>query len=227
MSYTSTSKLDDPIHKQERNMLLAGFSYAEIADALGSRHKSISERNRLVYRVDIQSAFAKRIERDGIPCRLAVAESFGSWFSGFFDGEGHIGIYSRVRANGYAERRLSIQIMVRDDDADTLTFIKDNLGVGIFYNSKGHGDTNPTACFRVEQIKDLAEVIVPLFDRYPLHTKKAREFAIWRTAVRTQYILTLGGYSQRVSATDEQSAVFDKALQDISKVRRYAGHVVE
>ena len=72
MSYTSDSKLDKPIHQKERELLLAGFSYAEVADALNVRHKSVSERNRLVYGINIQDAFRRRIDRNGIPNRYSI-----------------------------------------------------------------------------------------------------------------------------------------------------------
>ncbi|MBW2084468.1 MAG: hypothetical protein JRI54_00335 [Deltaproteobacteria bacterium] len=222
MSYTSKSNLNSPLHQREREMLLAGFSYAEIAQALGVRQKSVSERNRLVYRINLQDAFARRIERDGIPNRLNVSDSFGYWFSGFVDGEGNFEIFSRRRRTGkYVERRAWLQIIIRDDDTDTIQFIYDNLKCGIIYHNKGHGRTNPNVTFRVEKIKGLAEIIVPLFEKYPLHTKKASEFIIWRNVVKTQYILTLGGYSQRVAATDEQNAAFNQALQAITKIRHY------
>ena len=221
MGYTAESDLDSPIRSKEREMLVAGFSYAEVAYALGVRHKSVSERNRLVYRVDLRAAFAARVERGGTPCRLAVSDAFGYWFSGFFDGEGCLTIFSRARKDRYFERRVGIQIMLRDDDADVIRRIKDNLGVGLVYASDGNGSTNPKATYRCEQVKDLTEVIVPLFEKYPLHSKKAREFAIWKQAVRSQYIVTLGGYSQRASCTDKENAAFDEARKAIRNIRTY------
>lgn len=208
-------------------MLLAGLSYAEIAQALGVRHRSVSERNRLVYRVDLQAAFAARLERDGIPCRLQVSDAFGYWFSGFFDGEGCLTVFSRPRKDRYVERRVGIQVMLRDDDAEVIRLIKNNLGVGLTYAGKGNGNTNPKATFRCEQIQDLAEVIVPLFEKYPLHSKKGREFAVWKGLVRSQYLLTLGGYSQRASSTAAQNAAFDAGREAIRQIRTYAKTVSE
>lgn len=222
MSYTSKSKVDPAIAAREIEMLKAGRSYAEISQDVGSRHKSISERNRLVYRIDIQAAFAARVEREGVPNRLSVSDAFGYWFSGFFDGEGCFSVFSRMRPGRYAERRVGIQIMLRDDDVGVILSIKQNLNAGLTYaTSKPNGRTNPKATFRVEQINDLAEVIVPLFEKYPLRSKKGREFPIWRSLVRSQYVLTMGGYSQRASCTAEQNAAFDAGREAIRQIRTY------
>ena len=220
MSYTSKSNLDKPIHQREREMLQAGFSYAEVAQSLGSRHKSISERNRLVYKINLRDAFTRRINRDGIPCRLNVSDAFGHWFTGFFDGEGCLTVFSRARRDRYFERRVGIQIILRDDDADVIARIKDNLGVGLISRGNYTG-RNPTICYRCEPIKDLAEVIVPLLDKYPLYTKKAREYVIWRQLVIFQYTVTLGGYSQRASGTVEDNTFFDACRQKIVDIRTY------
>lgn len=225
MSYTSNSNLASPIHQRERELLLAGRSYAEVAAALGVKHGSVAERNRLVYGVNLRNAFAERIEREGIPVRLSVSDEFGYWFSGFFDGEGCLSVFSRPRTDRYFERRLGVQIMLRDDDGHVVDYIKDKIGIGLAYRSPGRFTTNPKATYRCEAIKDLAEVFIPLFDKYPLHTKKGREYAIWRKLVIFQYTVTLGGYSQRAACTEEDNAFFDSLLQQIRDIRTYPGSV--
>lgn len=220
MSYTANSQINPAVAEREIEMLRAGRSYADVAATLGTRLRSVSERNRLVYRIDIKAAFAARIEREGIPVRLAVSDAFGYWFSGFFDGEGCLTVFSRPKAGTpYVDRRLDIQVMLRDDEADVIRHIKDNLGAGLTYFGKGNRPTNPKATFRVEKIDDLAEIVVPLFERYPLHSKKGREFAIWKGLVRTQYLVTLGGYSQRAAATEAQKAAFDAGREAIRQIR--------
>jgi len=222
MSYTKDSKIDSLTHAREREMLLAGRSYAEVAEATGARHRSISERNRLVYGINLRDAFESRVEREGLPNRLNTSDSFGYWFSGFFDGEGHLGVSTRRRDNGCTERRLLVQIMLRDDDMSVLHYIEENLGVGFIYATKGHGATNPKGTFRVERVKDLAEVMVPLFEKYPLHSKKSREFVIWKELVRTSYTSTLGGYSQRANTPQAHSDAFSEGLIAIRQIRTYA-----
>jgi hypothetical protein len=204
-------------------MLLAGLSYTEIANLTGARVKTISERNRLIYKVDIWEAFKRRIERDGIPERLTVSDAFGFWFSGFFDGEGSITAFTRpsTARPQYSEYRLHVRIMIRDDDADAITRIQDNLKVGIVTRRKRHGSINPTIAWHCERIQDLAEVIVPLLDRYPLYTKKAKEFAVWKPIVMQRYITTLGGYSNRSGIPDDERRAFHNAIDAIAKIRTY------
>jgi hypothetical protein len=70
-------------------------------------------------------------------------------------------------------------------------------------------------------VQDLAEVIIPLFERYPLYTKKSKEFAIWKPIVLQRYITTLGGYSNRSGIPDEERAAFNQALERIKQIRTY------
>lgn len=223
MSYQSGSNLNPAIAERERDLLMAGMSYAEIAAITGHRVKTISERNRLIHKVDIWEAFERRIERDGIPNRLAVSDEFGYWFSGFFDGEGSIIVFTRPSTHDprYAEYRLGIRVMIRDDDAEVIRMIHDNLKVGRVHTREAHGRSNPAVAWAVERVQDLAEVIVPLFDRYPLHTKKAKEYALWKPLVMQRYVTTLGGYSNRRGIPEDQRATFHRALQAISDLRRY------
>jgi|SRR5579864_8644141 len=224
MSYQSGTNINPATFKAETELLRAGRSYTEVAAITGGRVKSISERNRLVYKIDIWEAFKRRIERDGIPNRLDVSDAFGYWFMGFFDGEGTITLFTRpCTANPrYSEYRMSVKIMVRDDDANTIYHIKNNLKVGcVHHTTRKQGTINPTIAFIVEDIKDLTEVVIPLFDRYPLYTKKAKEYTIWKSIVIARYLTTLGGYSNRHSIPENERLAFHEALEAIKKIRTY------
>lgn len=222
MGYIDGSNINSAIASRERELLSSGFSYAEVAEITGGRIKSISERNRLVYKINIWEAFENRIRLNGAPNRLSVSDDFGYWFSGFFDGEGCIFAFTRqVRGTKYSEFRLSVNISIRDDDAGAITRIQNNLKVGVISRGRNHGNTNPTIAWRCERVKDLAEVIVPLFDHYPLYTKKAKEFAIWKPIVLQRYINTLGGYSNRRGIPEDQRIAFREAIDAIKKIRTY------
>lgn len=218
MGYKADSQFNFATKERERELLLAGMNYMEIAQITGVKHKTIAERNRIIHRVNIQAAFAQRIERDGIPNRLSVNDAFGYWFSGFFDGEGCFHVFSRIRRD-YPERRLAAIVTIRNDDADVIHIIHDNLKVGHINYGKARGATHENITIRIEKIQDLAEVIIPFFETYPLKTKKAREFLIWKTLVRARYIATLGGYSQRTAASDEENAIFNNGVQAIRNIR--------
>lgn len=222
MGYINGSQIDSSIASRERELLLSGFSYTEVANVTGGRVKSISERNRLVYKINIWEAFKNRIERDGIPNRFTAGDEFGYWFSGFFDGEGCIVAFTRqCTRSKYSEFRLSVRIMVRDDDFNVIKRIQDNLQVGHISRGKSHGATNPTVAWTCERVQDLAEVIIPLFDNYPLYTKKAKEYAIWKPVVIQRYIATLGGYSNRRGIPEDQRIAFYQAIEAISLIRTY------
>lgn len=224
MSYTSGTNINPATLKIETDLLRTGMSYTEIAAITGGRVKSISERNRLVYKIDIWEAFKGRIERDNIPNRLNVSDAFGHWFMGFFDGEGTITLFTRPCTGNptYSEYRMNIRIQVRDDDAEAIHRIKNNLNIGrVSHYIRDHGATNPAIAWVVEDIKDLAEVVIPLFDRYPLYTKKAKEYTIWKPIVIQRYLTTLGGYSNRRSIPEEERLAFYHALEAIKKIRTY------
>ncbi|SRR5258708_35077614 len=230
MPYSLTSKLDPILEERERELLLAGFNYEEVAKAIGmSQAAVVKNRNRLVYRINIYEAFARRIEREGIPNRLHASDTFCAWFSGFADGEGHFGchraLYSKSRS-GVSSRHIFLQISVRDDDIEVINYIKDTLNAGFVTRSPQRKHTNPAAHYRIGTVADLAEVIVPLFEKYPLHTKKSREFAIWKTLVKQSYIFTLGGHLRRVSVTDEQDLFFDEGVSAIRKNRIYVARII-
>lgn len=228
MSYGVKSDRDSAVMVAERELLIAGFNYAEVAAKTGGRVKSISERNRLVHKVDIWEAFKRRIERDGITNRLTAPKEFCSWFTGFFDGEGCIVAFTRPHSRNpdYSEFRLQLRIMIRDDDLDTIRHIQNNLKVGISYRRKGNGNANPAVAWVCERLQDLAEVMIPLLDNHPLHTKKAKEYAIWRPLVIRRYLATLGGYSNRRGVTGDELAAFHDAIHAIGKVRTYTSLAV-
>ncbi len=117
-----------------------------------------------------------------------LPEGFGYWFSGLVDGEGFFLIYANERERGkYFTREADVRfgINLRDDDAHVLQYVQQVLHCGTL----SYEDTacNPRLSFGITRAKDLLFVIVPLFRRFPLHTKKAREFELWAEAVQIRY----------------------------------------
>ena len=74
-----------------------------------------------------------------------------------------------------------------------------------------------------EKIQDLMEVIVPIFDAYPLRTKKGKEFAMFRPLVVQRYIDTLGGYSNRNGVKEEYVRSFNKVIESFKESRHPVG----
>lgn len=218
MAYKGNLLLLTDLAQRERSLLQEGLSYAAVAHLTSEKIGTIKERNRLVYRVDIYDAFRKRIEREGLPQNLRVRDDFGYYFTGLFDGEGCFDIYHRTRDIGSSivpEFRLGIQIQLRDDDAEVLRYVHQNLG-GTFRLAK-----RSVAHWRLESVKELAEVVVPLFAKYPLKSKKRSEYQIWSRLVIARYVATLGGETMRGGGTFDADT-FIAGMNAIRRARRYA-----
>lgn len=224
MSYNGNSLIDTQMASREIELLKSGISYHAIAKMTNTRVGSLKERNRLVYKIDIYEAFRQRIKREGVPNRLSITDDFGYYFTGFFDGEGCIVVYHRrrKRPKSYPEFRLGIQITIRDDDKQVLKYITDNIGGKLFHQRLQRGSTNPSIKWSIENIKDLVEIVLPLFDKYPLHSKKSREYQIWRPLVIQRYIATLGGETQRGGPVGAKFEIdFIAAIAAIKNIRKY------
>lgn len=146
---------------------------------------------------------------------LKFSDAFGSWFSGFVDGEDHFAI----KNTGIKGRWIncSFTIGLRDDDVQTLIKIKKQLGFGnINYFSKVFDKRierlqNPQAQFSCHSKKECL-LLVQLFNKYPLRSKKANDFIIWKQAVLLMNKKQYGGYD-----VDH----LRRLAIDIKKIRKY------
>ena len=102
------------------------------------------------------------------------------WIVGFVDGEGcfHIGI------SKHADLRFGFQILPEltvvqhQRDLDLLYELRSTMNCGVV--RRNHGDR---FCWRVRSLKNLLEVIIPFFDKYPLKSKKSLDFLKFRKVV--------------------------------------------
>ncbi len=201
---------------EECRLLELGLTIKDVAALVGAKPRRLEERNRLLYRIDLRAAFQRRIERDGVPIRLAVDGAFGYWFAGLFDGEGHFVIDLRPPRNRPARGlRLGLNVYLRDDDAGVLRHVHSALGGRFRPTSKDN-----VAHWELRGIATLAEIAVPLFERYPLHSKKASEFELFRSLVLQRYIATLGG--KRRGTRLENVEEIASAIVGLRAKRRYA-----
>lgn len=106
---------------------------------------------------------------------------FGHWFAGLVDGEGcfMVGRVPISRTNGVPSFTLRIvfTIVLRLDDADVLEYIRDSLGIGNLYPVKfpvKKGRSKPILRFWVQSVKDHYSVLIPVFDRFPLHSSPGK-----------------------------------------------------
>lgn len=201
---------------EERRLLGLGLTVKDVAATVGTDARRLDERNRLIYRIDLRAAFQSRIEREGIPTRLSIDSSFGHWFAGLFDGEGHFVIdLRRPRPRGNRELVLGLNVYLRDDDASVLEHIQSRLGGHFRINAKSN-----VAYWGLRGLRDLAEIAVPMFERHPLRSKKADEFELFRHLVLQRYAATLGGRRKRVPLQDIEEIA--SAIWDVRVRRHYA-----
>lgn len=227
MSYTTETRVPPELAASEQALLSNGHTYGEIAAALGVRKLSVAVRNQIIYKIDVFEAFRARLAREGMDrfSRLSISDGFGNWFAGFFAGEGCFAIHARRQADGRLDRQMAIKVSLRDDDLSILQEIQRELGVGRIHrrvrSEREAKNGNPIATLTVQRIADLAEVIAPLFDRYPLRAKKAREYPVWRAALMDQYARTMGGVSRRRPGGSEYDERFMAAVAEVRRIRSY------
>lgn len=109
----------------------------------------------------------------------AMTADLAHWLAGFADGEGCF--TTRRNGHGYA---CEFVIHVRADDAAIIREIAAATGVGVVRGPQDRGDgSSPMVKWVVSRQNDCAK-LVQLFEAFPLRAKKARDFAIWASAVR-------------------------------------------
>ena len=127
-----------------------------------------------------------RIRR--ISTRIRVSPEFGYWFSGIFDGEGTLVCTIQLAEDGtWRKYRLGLELGLRADDLSVIQYIHTNLG-GKYGLCKKNG-RDRYAQWGLFGLTALRNVAVPLFTQYPLRSKKAKEFEIWRSLVEDRYAI--------------------------------------
>lgn len=155
----------------------------------------------------------------------------GHWLAGFTAGEGMFEFLIRKTGRGRYKFRPRFAISLRNDDAPILFEIAETLGCGHVYTEQDKGGKsapkrNPMASYLCDDIMSLHNIIVPIFERYPLRAKKAREFTIWKEAIalmfritRRRKINTRWGWFSRY--TKEEKAQLRHYAQLLKDVRAY------
>ena len=136
-------------------------------------------------------------------------DALGHWISGFVDGEGCFSYQKR----GYANPSFSLSM--RDDDEDVVMEIVEALGnIGSVHHRPNDGNTSNPAIFWLVSGKSDCQKLIDHFDKYPLRSKKARDYEIWKELVR-EYAKPSAVRSR------EKMIVLCDALSDVKKYRSY------
>lgn len=99
-----------------------------------------------------------------------------NWFVGWVDGEGCFNAYIDKRNMGITPM---LQVKVRYDDVQLVNMARDTLRCGNISIRRSIGK-NDQIQWRCEDFVSCRHIIVPLFDQYPLRSKKNRDYQIWR-----------------------------------------------
>jgi hypothetical protein len=120
-------------------------------------------------------------------------QHFGSWISGFVDGEGTF----VLALNHSGSRPVPVcrfQIKLRADDTPVLERIRSFLGCGLMVpdlkTSPKHPGDKPQMAFVVVKGEDLFRIVIPHFKDYPLQAKKRFDFPIWERGVNLVHELS-------------------------------------
>jgi len=111
-----------------------------------------------------------------------IPPDLGYYLAGLADGEGCF-VIAPTRT-GYT---CAFVVHMRGDDRPLLERLQRETGLGGLYRgrTRKQPDGHPSARWAIQTTSDCA-TLVRIFDQYPLRSKKARDFAIWREAVRAQ-----------------------------------------
>ena len=135
------------------------------------------------------------------------------WFiTGFTDGEGCFALYVRkdtqkrkTTTSTYYRWQVDFAITLRGDDIKTLEEIRDYFGCGVVsqsIKSDSIGKHKFGQCgYHVVVPNDLANKVIPHFEKFPLQSKKKVDFEYWKKAVQIIKI-----------AKERKKSLFDKVL---------------
>jgi len=101
---------------------------------------------------------------------------------GLVDGEGCFSVtFNKHKSNRLLEIRLLFEIELREDDREILDRIKEALDCGNIYylNYEKYKKWRPHYKYKVSNIKDISQKIIPFFKKYPLQAKKKHSFELF------------------------------------------------
>jgi len=150
-----------------------------------------------------------------------IPDDFGHWFAGFVDGEGcfYAGSHEQKHKKYhkyYKSMTMLFVLQQRADDLPLLERIRDTLKCGGINSGRGRtGNQMPTYRYTVGKQSDLRKIIIPLFDKFPLRSKKDRDYKCWAHIVRA-----FDKQRGRV-ITPQEWARYQRATEALKAVRAY------
>ena len=119
------------------------------------------------------------------------------WIAGFVDGEGCFSIGFIKQADRKEKQRLrrgyktgyqvthEFVVTQGEKSKQSLEGLKEHFGVGnIFINKRYDNHKEHLYRYAVRNRKDLLEVIIPFFEKYPLQTSKKEDFKLFKNCLK-------------------------------------------
>lgn len=101
---------------------------------------------------------------------------FISWFVGYTDGDGCLNIYINKQNKKII---LTYKLSQKSNNAQVLYYIKSQLGIGQILHEKTGMST-----YIIRKEKNLSDILIPLFNSYPLKTSKLIDFYKFQQALQ-------------------------------------------
>ena len=124
------------------------------------------------------------------------------YLAGLVDGEGCFSVsFNNHKNNRLVEVRLLFEIELREDDKEILERVKEALQCGNIYHLtyERYRKWRPHYKYKVSNIKDISEKIIPFFRKYPLQAKKKYSFELFSKVaelINKKHHLTAEGVGQ-------------------------------
>ncbi len=101
---------------------------------------------------------------------------------GLVDGEGCFSVtFNKHKGNRLLEVRLIFEIELREDDKEILERVRETLQCGNIYHLEyeKYSKWKPHYKYKVSNIKDITEQVIPFFQKFPLQAKKKYSFDLF------------------------------------------------
>ena len=136
------------------------------------------------------------------------------WIAGFVDGEGcfHIGISKHAEMKAGYQILPELTVVQHKRDLQLLHKLRSAMDCGVV--RRNHGDR---FCWRVRDLKNLQEVIIPFFERHKLMSKKNVEFR--------KFTKVVGIMSRGEHLTEEGFRRIRKIASTMNRCEREEGRI--
>lgn len=117
--------------------------------------------------------------------------TYGAWLAGLIDGEASFGISEKKQGDKPSCYGCTFDLKLRADDGPMLREILELTSLGVVAEEPGKAGANAMVRWSVHAKADCWG-IAGLLGRYPLRSKKARDFVVWSAALEYWSLATPG-----------------------------------